>query len=107
MTPLAIEDSGLRIQSVLLDGGIYTALFWIGQVFVGGLVPLALLRNPDNSAASRILIACGLILAGALAQLYVIIIAGQAWPLDMFPGTAGLEILVLLTPASPGNIWKK
>ena len=28
---------------ILLDGGVYTALFWIGQVLIGGIVPLALL----------------------------------------------------------------
>ena len=31
---------------ILLDGGVYTALFWVGQVLVGGVVPLALLFAP-------------------------------------------------------------
>ena len=40
---------------ILLDGGIYTALFWIGQVLVGGIVPLALLfgRGASRSRAAR------------------------------------------------------
>ena len=34
------------VRFFLVDGGIYTALFWIGQVGVGGVVPLVLLLAP-------------------------------------------------------------
>ena len=34
------------VRFFLVDGGAYTALFWIGQVGVGGVVPLALLLAP-------------------------------------------------------------
>ncbi len=39
---------------LLLEGGVYTALFWVGQVLVGSLVPLALLfarRAPRSRRA--------------------------------------------------------
>jgi molybdopterin-containing oxidoreductase family membrane subunit len=67
----------------LWDGGVYTALFWLGQVLIGGLVPLALLFG---SASRRALAAsaAGVILGG-LAQVYVLIIGGQAYPQLMFP----------------------
>ncbi len=31
-------------------------------------------------------IACALVILGGLAQMYVIIIGGQAYPLEIFPG---------------------
>jgi molybdopterin-containing oxidoreductase family membrane subunit len=69
---------------VLLSGGVYTALFWLGQVLVGGLVPLALLFFPGPNRV-RAAIASGCVIAGGLAQLYVLIIGGQAYPQVMFP----------------------
>lgn len=85
----AAEHIGVE-RFILLDGGIYTVLFWLGQVIVGGLVPLALLfRTPPSDAAKsnrRIALACALIIIGGFAQVYVIVIGGQAWPLNLFPG---------------------
>jgi molybdopterin-containing oxidoreductase family membrane subunit len=67
----------------LWEGGIYTALFWLGQVLIGGIVPLALLFG---SASRRALAAAAVgVILGGLAQLYVLIIGGQAYPQLMFP----------------------
>jgi molybdopterin-containing oxidoreductase family membrane subunit len=72
---------------ILLDGGIYTGLFWIFQVGLGSLLPLALLYAPRwQASASSLVLACVLVIVGGFAQLYVIIIGGQAFPLDIFPG---------------------
>ena len=72
---------------ILLDGGIYTKLFWIGQVLIGGLIPLAMLYHPTlGKSRAAIGWACALIILGGLAQMYVIIIGGQAFPLVLFPG---------------------
>lgn len=72
---------------ILRDGGIYTQLFWIGCVIIGGLLPLFLIYFP-GTAQSRAMIsmACVLVILGGLAGMYVIIIGGQAYPLEMFPG---------------------
>jgi len=71
---------------ILWDGGIYTALFWAGQVLVGGIVPLALLFAPGASRSRGALsAAAACVIAGGLAQLYVLIIGGQAYPQMMFP----------------------
>jgi Ni/Fe-hydrogenase subunit HybB-like protein len=72
---------------LLLDGGIYTSLFWIGQVLIGGLIPLALVYMPQTKNCRKTLMAaCVMVILGGIAQLYVIIVGGQAFPLEMFPG---------------------
>ena len=72
---------------ILLDGGIYTNLFWIVQIGIGSLLPLALLYHPDTGKSRGwISIASLLVIIGGLAQVYVIIIGGQAYPLELFPG---------------------
>jgi Ni/Fe-hydrogenase subunit HybB-like protein len=67
----------------LWEGGIYTALFWIGQVLIGGVVPLALLFGGSSRRALAAAAVC--VIAGGVAQLYVLIIGGQAYPQLMFP----------------------
>jgi len=69
---------------ILLDGGIYTMLFWVGQVFVGGVLPLFLLFTARKSGP--VLVASALIILGGFFQLYVFLIGGQAFPLNLFPG---------------------
>ncbi|MGB5439260.1 MAG: NrfD/PsrC family molybdoenzyme membrane anchor subunit [Gammaproteobacteria bacterium] len=72
---------------LLLDGGIYTQLFWIVQIGLGSLVPLALLYHPSTGKSRGwIGIASLLVIIGGLAQMYVIIIGGQAYPMELFPG---------------------
>jgi [DsrC]-trisulfide reductase subunit P len=72
---------------LLLDGGIYTWLFWLGQVLLGSVVPLVLLWSPATRGRRGITaLASALIVLGGLAQMYVTIIGAQAWPLDLFPG---------------------
>ncbi len=77
---------------ILRDGGIYTFLFWVGMVIVGGLLPLAILYHPTLGRTRRwIAIASGMVIAGGLAAMYVIIIGGQAYPLVIFPDKEILE----------------
>ncbi len=72
---------------ILLDGGVYTQVFWGLQILLGNLLPLALLYNPSTGKSrSWIGIASALVIVGGLAQVYVIIIGGQAYPLELFPG---------------------
>jgi len=72
---------------ILLDGGIYTGLFWIGQIIIGTFLPLGMLYHPTlGKSRSAIGTACFLVIIGAVAQIYVIVIGGQAYPLVMFPG---------------------
>ena len=71
---------------ILRDGGIYTNLFWWGYVLVGNLLPLALIYFPGLSNMKRVMSASLLVVAGAFSLLYVFIIGGQAYPLNIFPG---------------------
>ncbi|MBI3776410.1 MAG: polysulfide reductase NrfD [Gammaproteobacteria bacterium] len=74
-------------QFILLDGGVYTVLFWGGQIVLGTLLPLALLFHPATGASrSGITAASVLVVLGGLAQMYVLIIGGQAYPMELFPG---------------------
>jgi molybdopterin-containing oxidoreductase family membrane subunit len=67
----------------LWEGGAFTALFWLGQVLVGGVLPLVLLFGASSRRAAAAAAAC--VILGGLAQLYVLIIGGQAYPQLMFP----------------------
>ena len=80
------EHEGIE-SFILINGGIYTLLFWGAQIVLGSLVPLLLFYSSlTRKCRVATSIACVLVLLGAIAQLYVIIIGGQAYPLVMFPG---------------------
>jgi molybdopterin-containing oxidoreductase family membrane subunit len=71
---------------ILLDGGIYTQLFWWGQIVIGTLLPLLLVYCPRPSKHRfAIGLASLLVILGGLANLYVIIIGGQAYPIPLLP----------------------
>jgi len=70
---------------LLFDGGVYTALLWLGQIAIGGIVPLALLSRSQVSRTA-VAAACAMVVAGGLAQMYVTLIGGQAYPQILFPG---------------------
>ena len=74
------------VRFLLLDGGVYPALFWWGYVVVGSFVPLLLIYHPRLGTPTSLLAASILVEVGAFALLYVFIVGGQAWPLDIFPG---------------------
>ncbi len=72
---------------ILLEGGLYTAMFWLGQILLGSVLPLVLLLHPRiGQMRRRIAASALLVVAGGFAQMYVTIIGGQAFPLVLFPG---------------------
>jgi len=76
---------------ILVEGGVYTLVFWIGQVILGGIVPIILLFLPRTQEGQRLCFCFAaplLVILGGLAQMYVTIIGGQAFPMDLFPGYA-------------------
>ena len=84
----AAEHGGVE-RFFLLEGGIYTLLFWGVQVLLGGLIPIALVfLNPSRSST---ILASILVVIGGFAQVYVIVIGGQAVPLEIFPGYEVIE----------------
>jgi molybdopterin-containing oxidoreductase family membrane subunit len=92
------KNSGIE-TFILIDGGIYTGLFWVGWILIGGLMPLGILYHPVLSKErSWITAACALVIVGGLAAMYVIIIGSQAYPLTMFEGHTVIEF------GAPGDI---
>lgn len=71
---------------ILKDGGIYPLLFWGGYVLLGSVLPLVLLFHPRLGGERGALAASALVVLGAGAWLFVFIIGGQAFPLEIFPG---------------------
>ena len=71
---------------ILLDGGVYTRMFWVGQILIGGVLPLILLFSRLGRSRALIALAAVLVILGGLAQMYVTIIGGQAFPMPLFPG---------------------
>ena len=90
----ATEHHDFEAFMLLGDNGgeFYSNLFWFGQILVGSLIPIAMIYGPGVANCRKTLAAaCVLIIFGGLAQLYTIIIGGQAFPLDTFPGYEILE----------------
>ncbi|MFK5895277.1 MAG: polysulfide reductase NrfD [Pseudomonadota bacterium] len=78
------RDSSLFILS---NGGLYTVLFWLGQIIIGTVLPLIFIFGPKCSKSRKLLaLASLLIILGGIFQLYIIIIGGQAYPIEMFRG---------------------
>jgi molybdopterin-containing oxidoreductase family membrane subunit len=93
LTNLYFAGRGAFERFILLGqdgGGTQALLFWVGYVLLGALVPLVLLFHPRLGAGPNgerwTLAAALLIVAGAFAWLYVFIIGGQVFPLEIFPG---------------------
>lgn len=82
------KQHGLE-RFLLMDGGLYPQLFWLGQLGLGSLLPLVLLLAPQTRDSRTMLaLASVLVVLGGLAQMYVTIIGSQAFPLQIFPGYA-------------------
>lgn len=81
----ATEAHGVE-KFILAGDTIYTPLFWIGQILIGSIVPLLILYSKLGRSRAWIAGASALVIFGGFVQLYIIIIGGQAYPLEMFPG---------------------
>jgi molybdopterin-containing oxidoreductase family membrane subunit len=72
---------------LLLEGGIFTSIFWVGEIIIGGLIPLALIYAPGvKNCRTTLGLVCTMVIIGGLSKIYTILIAGQAFPLEIFPG---------------------
>lgn len=66
--------------------GVFAPLFWGGYVVMGAIVPMILLFGPRLAQPRATLAASVLVVLGAFALLFVFIVGGQAFPLEIFPG---------------------
>ena len=82
----AAEHHGLE-KFLLLKGDVYTNVFWLGQVLLGLIIPLILIYAPGVRTCRKTLgLVSVMVILGGLCQMYVTIIGGQAYPLEIFPG---------------------
>jgi len=82
----ATEHHGVE-SFILSADNIYSTLFWVGQILIGTVIPFALLFLPATSKSRFwIGVAALLVIIGGMAQMYVTLIGGQAYPLVLFPG---------------------
>ena len=88
---LYVAEHAAVERFLLIDGGAYPAVFWIGQVLAGAMLPLAILWRRRALSRRWIAAAASLVVVGGLSQLYGIIIGGQAAPLVIFPGKEVIE----------------
>jgi molybdopterin-containing oxidoreductase family membrane subunit len=80
------------VSFYLVSGGSYTLMFWFGWMLLGLLAPLGIVFHPVLGTDRKwIAAACGLIVLGGLASMYVIIIGGQAFPMQLFPDKTIVE----------------
>ena len=86
MTNLYFAKQTAFEHFILLNGGIYSWLFWVGFVVLGSLLPLLLIFHPSLGKTKFVVLASLLVILGAFSLLYVFIVGGQAFPLDIFPG---------------------
>jgi molybdopterin-containing oxidoreductase family membrane subunit len=87
----ATQHHGIE-RFILLDGGVYTMMFWIGQIFIGSIIPLFLIYSPAfEKSRSAIAAASIAVLIGGFFQIYIIVIGGQAYPMNLFPGKEVVE----------------
>lgn len=107
LTNLYFAKQGGLERFLLLEGGLYTTLFWLGQILLGSLLPLILLLHPRTSGSrNMIVLAAVLVILGGMAQMYVTIIGSQAYPLVLFPGyqvssSFGDGVVSAYTPSLP------
>ena len=76
------------VEHFILEGNnVYSGLFWIGYMLLGTLFPLAICYAPAfRGSVGWTAAAAVMVIAGGLSQMYMIIIGGQAFPMEMFPG---------------------
>ena len=85
------EHAGVE-RFLLIEGGAITAVFWLGQITLGSVLPLLLVYTPVlGSRRGSVGLAAALAAIGGLCAMYVIIIGGQAYPLRIFPDRDVLE----------------
>jgi Ni/Fe-hydrogenase subunit HybB-like protein len=68
------------------SSGVFSPLFWGGYVVLGAIVPMILLFAEGFANSRATLAASVLVVLGAFALLFVFIVGGQAFPLEILPG---------------------
>ncbi|HHJ35693.1 MAG TPA: molybdopterin oxidoreductase [Gammaproteobacteria bacterium] len=82
----ATQHHGVE-KFLLLEGGVFTNIFWVGEILIGGIIPLILIYAPGvKNSRNTLGLICTMIIIGGMSKIYTILIAGQAYPMELFPG---------------------
>ncbi len=84
----ATQHHGVE-RFILAGGSVYTLLFWVGQVLIGTIIPVFLFWSPRFQTRSSIITGSLLIILGGFSMIYVVVVGGQAYPMDLI---AGMEV---------------
>jgi len=80
----ATEHHG--VESYILTGDGFSQLFWFGQILLGSLLPMFLLWSGYFKNNTWALFSASILaIIGGFIQIYIIIIGGQSYPLELFP----------------------
>lgn len=72
---------------LLFSGNEYCLIFWIGLIFLGSIVPAIILFNPKTkNSINWIIFSSILVVIGVLCERFIIVIPGQVFPIELFPG---------------------
>ena len=91
ITNLYISKQIAIEKFILLDCGGYTTMFWLGQVGLGLLIPLIYELSNKESRNFPLILTSIMIIVGGFFAVAVIIIGGQAFPLNIFPDHTIIE----------------
>ena len=91
ITNLYISKQVAVESFILLNGGGYTTMFWLGQVGLGLIIPLSYEMTNGENRSFALTITSIMVLIGGFFAVAVIIIGGQAFPLNIFPDHTILE----------------
>jgi molybdopterin-containing oxidoreductase family membrane subunit len=73
-------------QWYFLFGGSHSAVFWVGLMGLGILIPAIILFSPGTKNSIKMInIAAVLHMLGVLCERYIIVIPGQTHPADLLP----------------------
>lgn len=86
LTNLYAAEHGQFEELILFGDNSYSSVFWVGQIFLGAIVPLLIVFIPGSKPKGALVVASILVILGGLSQMYVTIIGGQAAPMEIFPG---------------------
>ncbi len=81
----ATQHHGVE-RFILAGGSVYTLLFWVGQVLIGTIIPVFLFWSPRFQTRSSIITGSLLIILGGFSMIYVVVVGGQAYPMDLISG---------------------
>ena len=85
ITNLYAAEHG-SVEEFMLSGSGYAVLFWLFQILLGSVLPLIFFYHPNFCCQIKYtLYGAGLVILGGMTQVYIIVIGGQAFPLQLFP----------------------